>query len=113
MDIITRLFGYKIGFYPLFKFTPRLFSLAYIILFVGICLNIRHKKWCEILSQDRPLRAVFLFIWLEAFLLPQFSAIRLIAAVVAHLRIDRRCIYKEIHDVFGGGVRDVAQRLAC
>lgn len=29
-------------------------------------------------------------------MLPHFSAIRLIAAVVAHLCIDRRCIFKEI-----------------
>lgn len=43
MDISTRLFASTIDFYSLFKITPRLFSLAYIILFIGISLNIKRK----------------------------------------------------------------------
>lgn len=43
IDVSTRIFGSAIEFYPLFKLIPRLFSLAYIILFVGISLNIKNK----------------------------------------------------------------------
>ena len=43
MDLIVRIFGHSISFYSLFSIPPRLFSLAYIILFVGISLNIKKK----------------------------------------------------------------------
>ena len=43
MDLTTRLFGSSINFYSIFSLTPRLFSLAYIILFIGISLNIKKK----------------------------------------------------------------------
>ena len=43
MDISTRLFGSAISFYSIFKITPRLFSVAYIILFLGISLNVSKK----------------------------------------------------------------------
>ena len=43
MDIATRLFGTSITFYPVYSITPRLFSLAYIILFIGISINIKKK----------------------------------------------------------------------
>ena len=45
MDISTRLFGSSISFYPVFSITPRLFSLAYLILFIGISLNITKKDF--------------------------------------------------------------------
>ena len=44
MDIATRLFGSSITFFSIFRLTPRIFSLAYIILFLGISLNIRNKE---------------------------------------------------------------------
>ena len=43
MDIATRIFGSAISFYNVFSFTPRLFSIAYIVLFIGIVLNIKKK----------------------------------------------------------------------
>ena len=43
MDIVTRIFGNSISFYSLFRITPRLFSVAYIVLFLGISLNIKNK----------------------------------------------------------------------
>ncbi len=43
MDIITRLFGYKISFYKLFNLTPNLFTLTWIILFVGLTLTFKKK----------------------------------------------------------------------
>ncbi len=47
MDLATRIFGSSINFYGMFRITPRLFSIAYIILFIGISLNIK-KKYCKI-----------------------------------------------------------------
>ena len=44
IDLSTRLFAHQIEFYPIFSISPRLFSLAYIILFAGIILNIGKKK---------------------------------------------------------------------
>ena len=43
MDLMTRIFGSAISFYSIFRITPRLFSLAYIILFIGISLNIKKR----------------------------------------------------------------------
>ena len=43
MDIITRTFGYKISFYKLFKLTPNLFTLTWIILFIGLTLSFKKK----------------------------------------------------------------------
>ena len=43
MDLVTRIFGNSISFYSLFRITPRLFSISYIILFIGISLNIKKK----------------------------------------------------------------------
>ena len=43
MDLATRIFGNSISYYSIFRITPRLFSLAYIILFIGISLNIKKK----------------------------------------------------------------------
>ena len=48
MDIATRIFGSAISFYSLFKLTPRLFSCAYIVLFIGVVLNI-NKKYSKLL----------------------------------------------------------------
>ena len=41
MDIITRIFGYKIGFFPTFYPAPNIFTLIWIFLFLGIitCLK--------------------------------------------------------------------------
>ncbi len=50
MDIFTRIFASNITYFPLFKITPRLFSLAYIILFIGICLNIKEKYTKKVYS---------------------------------------------------------------
>ena len=43
MDIITRLFGNNIKYYKLFSFTPNMFTLTWIILFIGITLCIKKK----------------------------------------------------------------------
>ena len=55
MDLATRILGSSISFYPIFKITPRLFSIAYITLFIGISLNIK-KKYSKIIY------SVFFFI---------------------------------------------------
>lgn len=41
MDIITRIFGYKIGYFPTFYPAPNIFTLVWIFLFLGIitCLK--------------------------------------------------------------------------
>ena len=43
MDLATRIFGFEADFYGIFKMSPRLFSISYIILFLGVCLNIKKK----------------------------------------------------------------------
>ena len=43
MDLATRIFGYDVNFYNLFKISPRLFSVAYIILILGVSLNTKKK----------------------------------------------------------------------
>jgi len=43
MDIITRIFGYKIDIYGLWAFTPTVFSFCYIVLFVNLSLNFKNK----------------------------------------------------------------------
>ena len=44
IDIATRLFGSNISFYGLFRLTPRLFTISYIVLFIGLCINLRNNK---------------------------------------------------------------------
>lgn len=60
MDFFTRIHGSSVGFYSLFRLTPRLFSVAYIILFVGISLNIK-KKYSKLIY------SLFFFIFLIIF----------------------------------------------
>ena len=43
MDFATRLFASDISFYKLWRIIPRLFSLSYIILFVGIIFSLKKK----------------------------------------------------------------------
>ena len=43
MDIITRLFGYKIHFYSIFNLSPLLFTLIWIFLFIGLTLGFKKK----------------------------------------------------------------------
>lgn len=43
MDMATRFFASEIDFYPVFGLTPRLFSIGYIILLLGIIFNIQKK----------------------------------------------------------------------
>lgn len=43
MDLFTRIHGNSVSFYSLFRLTPRLFSLAYIVLFIGVSLNIKSR----------------------------------------------------------------------
>ena len=43
MDIITRLFGNKIGFYKIYRLSPNLFTISWIILFVGLSLGFKKK----------------------------------------------------------------------
>ena len=44
IDIITKILGYKIHFYGIFRLVPCLFTLTYIILMVGISLFLEKKK---------------------------------------------------------------------
>lgn len=43
-DIITRILGYKINFYSIEKLVPNLFTITWLILFLGISLSIERKK---------------------------------------------------------------------
>ena len=43
MDIITRLFGHNIDFYSITKITPNIFTLTWIILFIGLTLSFKKK----------------------------------------------------------------------
>lgn len=44
IDIITKILGYKIHFYGIFRLVPCLFTITYIILMVGISLFLEKKK---------------------------------------------------------------------
>jgi len=41
MDLITRVFGLKIGFYKITNLPPNLFNLSWIILFIGLTLSLK------------------------------------------------------------------------
>lgn len=43
MDIVTREFGKKIGFYKTYRLAPNLFTLSWIILFIGLTLTFKKK----------------------------------------------------------------------
>ena len=43
MDIITRLFGYNIDFYSITGISPNLFTVTWIILFIGLSLGLNKK----------------------------------------------------------------------
>ena len=43
MDLITRLFGYNIDFYDITGISPNLFTLIWIVLFIGLSLSFRKK----------------------------------------------------------------------
>ena len=43
MDIITRLFGHDINFYSILGISPNLFTISWIILFIGISLGFKKK----------------------------------------------------------------------
>ena len=43
MDLFTRIYGNSVSYYSLFRLTPRLFTIAYIVLFIGVSLNIKKK----------------------------------------------------------------------
>ena len=43
MDIITRIFGRNINFFNLFSFTPNLFTITWIILFLGLTLSLKRN----------------------------------------------------------------------
>ena len=60
MDIFTRIHGNPVSFYSFFHLTPRLFTIAYIVLFVGIPLNInkRYSKFAY---------SLFFFVFLLLF----------------------------------------------
>ena len=61
MDLFTRVFASSITFVSVFNLTPRLFSLAYIILFIGISLNINNKY-------SKVIYSVFFFIFFIMFI---------------------------------------------
>lgn len=43
MDLITKLFGINISFYKITKIAPNLFSISWIILFIGLTLSFKKK----------------------------------------------------------------------
>ena len=43
MDLITRIFGTSIHFYKLYRIAPNLFTITWIILFVGLTLGFKKK----------------------------------------------------------------------
>ena len=43
MDITTRLFGNNINFYKIYRLAPNLFTLSWIILFIGLSLSFKKK----------------------------------------------------------------------
>ena len=43
MDIITRIIGYNIDFYDITGVSPNLFTITWIILFVGVTLSFKKK----------------------------------------------------------------------
>ena len=43
MDLITRIFGTSIHFYKLYRIAPNLFTITWIILFVGLTLSFKKK----------------------------------------------------------------------
>ena len=43
MDLITRLFGYRINFYDVYKLSPNLFTITWITLFLGLTLNFKKR----------------------------------------------------------------------
>ena len=61
MDIFTRIHGNSVSFYSFFRITPRLFSITYIILFIGISLNIK-KKYSKLVY------SIFFFIFFGLFI---------------------------------------------
>ena len=61
MDLFTRIIAKDISFYKVFNVTPRLFSLSYIILFIGISLNIK-KKYSKLVY------SIFFFVFLIFFI---------------------------------------------
>jgi len=44
IDLITRILGYKIGFYGILKLVPNLFTIIWIFLIVGTSLSIQKKR---------------------------------------------------------------------
>lgn len=43
MDLITRLFGYNIDFYGITEISPNLFTISWIVLFLGLSLSLKKK----------------------------------------------------------------------
>lgn len=43
MDITLRIYGHDVTIYPVYSFAPRFFSLAYIILLIGLTFNMRKR----------------------------------------------------------------------
>ena len=44
IDIITRILGYKVGFYGILRLVPTLFTISWISMVIGICLSLQKKK---------------------------------------------------------------------
>ena len=61
MDIATRIFGDANSYYSFFRLTPRLFSCAYIVLFIGVSLNI-NKKY------NKTVYSIFFFVFFIMFI---------------------------------------------
>lgn len=43
MDLITRIFGNSINFYKIYRLAPNMFTISWIILFIGITLSFKKK----------------------------------------------------------------------
>lgn len=44
IDLITRIIGIKIDFYGILRLVPNLFTITWIILFIGVSLSLKNKK---------------------------------------------------------------------
>ena len=60
MDLTIRIMGSSISFFPIFSFAPRLFSIAFIVLLLGISLNIKRRY-------SRIIYSIFFFVFLVLF----------------------------------------------
>ena len=65
IDLITRTFGYNIDFYDITGISPNLFTITWIILFIGLSLNFKKKigkdlkkKWYDDEPEEKIIKGI-------------------------------------------------------